>query len=572
MFGSVAACVNRTGVVTAGAMLDGIGAPTPLGAYSLDKIVGSYAGSAIRVQRADNGTQLDIGFTGAGLLNTSAISTFCSSPSTSGYVRVWYDQSGNGRNLTQTTLANMFQIYNGTVINTVTRNSVTKPVLYAEDQNRGMITAAFTATNTANATGVVVGQLTNAVTTNSPRYLSLMPTTTTLGDVEAPGAALIARNTTLQEWGSNRAKGWRASQTGIYNTIQHVISRISGTTYEVTVDGLVKTGNFDAGTNIQATRIGVAHTGFQPQSSTGMRIAEVVVWDSSLSAATRTNLSTRQFTKFGITAGTTPTPDPDPGPGNGERGGLDWDSLGYEEIFFDDFTTGYNYVYDGSHTFTSCVNRDWWVIYGDINGTVKGNEDIGFRKATHVSVDPSGIGICRIKGLNQFGSGLYGKNVGGLNHQKYGGWEFRFRTSTGYGYGACILLWPAAEDWPVGGETDILEIPKGTKNNRLHTTLHIGANNSQDGTSQVGDWTTWHTISCIWTATEYKFYLDGKQFNAPAFKNLKFQAPRKMRIGIQYDVGGLNAKGNPGWIAIRDSSTPQPSYFDLDFVRVLRKA
>lgn len=76
-------------------------------AYSLRRLSGSYSGSAIRVRRASDNTEQDIGFVN-NELDTSALTTFCSG--TNGFVKTWYDQSGNARNATQATAANQPQI------------------------------------------------------------------------------------------------------------------------------------------------------------------------------------------------------------------------------------------------------------------------------------------------------------------------------------------------------------------------------------------------------------------------------------------------------------------------------
>ena len=76
-------------------------------AYSLRKLSATYTGSAIRVRRASDNTELDIGFI-SNELDTSALTTFCSG--TNGFVKTWYDQSGNARDATQTTAANQPKI------------------------------------------------------------------------------------------------------------------------------------------------------------------------------------------------------------------------------------------------------------------------------------------------------------------------------------------------------------------------------------------------------------------------------------------------------------------------------
>ena len=70
-------------------------------AYSLRKLSNTYSGSAIRVRRSSDNTEQNIGFDGSGNLDTSALTTFVGAGN--GFVTTWYDQSGNGRNMTQTT-------------------------------------------------------------------------------------------------------------------------------------------------------------------------------------------------------------------------------------------------------------------------------------------------------------------------------------------------------------------------------------------------------------------------------------------------------------------------------------
>jgi hypothetical protein len=80
-------------------VLDGI---TVARAYGLIKLRTAYAGSCIRVERASDTTQQDIGFDGSGVVDIGAYNTFVSG--TTGTIVKWYDQSGNGQDATQTTL------------------------------------------------------------------------------------------------------------------------------------------------------------------------------------------------------------------------------------------------------------------------------------------------------------------------------------------------------------------------------------------------------------------------------------------------------------------------------------
>ncbi len=86
----------------------------PAAAFSLRKLRDGYTGSAIRVRRSSDNAEQDIGFDANGNLNTTGLTSFVGS--NSAFIVTWYDQSGNGINLTQTTAANQPRIVNvGTV-------------------------------------------------------------------------------------------------------------------------------------------------------------------------------------------------------------------------------------------------------------------------------------------------------------------------------------------------------------------------------------------------------------------------------------------------------------------------
>jgi hypothetical protein len=94
----------------------GLTGSTPsLLAYSVRLLSSSYAGSALQVRRSsDNATQ-NIGFTGAGDLDTASLKTFVGI--NTAYVSIWYDQSGNDKNLSQGTASHQPVLVNAGVIN-----------------------------------------------------------------------------------------------------------------------------------------------------------------------------------------------------------------------------------------------------------------------------------------------------------------------------------------------------------------------------------------------------------------------------------------------------------------------
>ncbi len=90
-------------------VLDNI-STSPTVAYSIRKLSKTYHGFCLRVRRGSDNAMLDIGFDTNGELDTAALQTFVGS--SNGFVAIWYDQSGNQRNLIQPT-----QIYQPKIIN-----------------------------------------------------------------------------------------------------------------------------------------------------------------------------------------------------------------------------------------------------------------------------------------------------------------------------------------------------------------------------------------------------------------------------------------------------------------------
>ena len=81
--------------------------PNAAVAYSLRLLDNTYTSDAIRVRRASDNIEQDIGFVN-NKLDTATLTTFCSG--TDGFVTTWYDQSGNAYNATQSTAAEQPQI------------------------------------------------------------------------------------------------------------------------------------------------------------------------------------------------------------------------------------------------------------------------------------------------------------------------------------------------------------------------------------------------------------------------------------------------------------------------------
>ena len=107
--------MNLTSVQAAAYLLDSYSGAAA--AYSLRRLSTAYTGSAIRVRRSSDNTELNIGFDSDGNLDTVALSAFVGTGN--GFVTTWYDQSGNGREAIQTTAGNQPKIVINGVLNTL---------------------------------------------------------------------------------------------------------------------------------------------------------------------------------------------------------------------------------------------------------------------------------------------------------------------------------------------------------------------------------------------------------------------------------------------------------------------
>lgn len=76
----------------------------------------------IRVRRSSDSASLDIGYLSSGELDTVTLKNFVSSGN--GFISVWYDQSGNSRDVSQTTLANQPRIVNAGVVERSTNGKI----------------------------------------------------------------------------------------------------------------------------------------------------------------------------------------------------------------------------------------------------------------------------------------------------------------------------------------------------------------------------------------------------------------------------------------------------------------
>jgi len=145
-----------------GGFLDNL-ATSPFAAWSMRRMC-STATNALRLRRSSDNTEQDIGFSGSTVgsgLDTSAISSFVGS--NSAYVVTWYDQTGNGKHLTQATASKQPRLVNaGTLQSAVSWDGTDDYMSVSSLTNTNPQCAFYTKQKlTANADKVAIETSTN---------------------------------------------------------------------------------------------------------------------------------------------------------------------------------------------------------------------------------------------------------------------------------------------------------------------------------------------------------------------------------------------------------------------------
>jgi Glycosyl hydrolases family 16 len=183
---------------------------------------------------------------------------------------------------------------------------------------------------------------------------------------------------------------------------------------------------------------------------------------------------------------------------------------------------------------------DQWSIYDG-----PGHAGQGTRSPSAVSVES---GILTITGDSSGTTAGMAWNPG----QKYGRWEGRVRApASDPSYNALLLLWPDAENFPVGGEIDFMEMLDHTRRT-TDIFIHYGEDNSQVNGQVEIDGTEWHNWALEWTPEAITAYVDGEEWYRTT--DTSIFPPGPMHLCVQLD-----------WFPEGDS--PQESYMYVDWVR-----
>ncbi|WP_433278119.1 glycoside hydrolase family 16 protein [Pseudonocardia xinjiangensis] len=136
--------------------------------------------------------------------------------------------------------------------------------------------------------------------------------------------------------------------------------------------------------------------------------------------------------------------------------------------------------------------------------------------------------------------------------QKYGRWEGRVRApAADPSYNALLLLWPDAENFPVGGEIDFMEMMDPSRQ-QTDIFIHYGEDNSQVNGKVEIDGTQWHNWAVEWTPKGITAYVDGEEWYRTT--DTSILPPGPMHLCIQLD-----------WFP--EGDTPKESTMQVDWVR-----
>jgi hypothetical protein len=180
--------------------------------------------------------------------------------------------------------------------------------------------------------------------------------------------------------------------------------------------------------------------------------------------------------------------------------------------------------------FTDPASLAGWTIY---NGP--GHAGNGRRTPNAMSVAD---GMLTITGDTSGNSG----GMGWMPGQLHGRWEACVKSTPGPDvYHSLVLLWPDAEDWPVGGEIDFMEIVDPARR-AVEFWIHYGPGGEKETNMIQIDATQWHSYAVEWTAWHIIYYVDGEP--RWLITDPTRLPPRPMHLCLQLDYfGGDTGQG-----------------------------
>lgn len=227
---------------------------------------------------------------------------------------------------------------------------------------------------------------------------------------------------------------------------------------------------------------------------------------------------------------------------------------GWTQVFSDDF----NGTTLDTNKWNTC---HWW---GPNGCTISGNKELEWYQPDDVLVQDGTLSLrAQQRSMNGFNytSGMI------ASHDKY---SFKYgyteiRAKMPNGQGLWPAFWLAAQDrtWPP--EIDILEI-LGHETNRVHMTVHYGQD-WPNNLSSTGSWVApdfsadYHTFAVQWSPERIIWYVDGVE-------RKRYETAANIPAKPMYILANLAVGGT--WPGSPNATTPFPSYYDIDYIKVWR--
>ncbi len=272
-------------------------------AYSLRKLCSEYNDDAVKVRRSSDNQTQDIGFDEYGNLDIDALLAFVGE--NHGYVVTWYNQSGNGKDVTQNVEGNQPMIVeDGEVLMSDGRPMVRFDDNYLEgDVDMGSqypdatLNAVWRQTGDGTASEVPVFLGENDIEKGLNIGYLYFPSS-------GPYPEVRENVLRLWEWQYPSIAGYSTNlkvQTGTYENIGAGSSEM-----QVFIDGdasTVKTdaNEFDVGIEYENTNITIGANEDGSDYLQNSFVAEIVVYDKVLTTEEREKLESNQFKCYGFT-------------------------------------------------------------------------------------------------------------------------------------------------------------------------------------------------------------------------------------------------------------------------------